>query len=229
MKSQRNAIVTYHWRPLANNSQFTRYFYHSMHKYLNNTLSFPEVCLLLILKWTHILPLHLYISVEYFGSRSRTLRFYGISDGNAVPTDGSLIGRNNTKSIRSFGACTPGSWSIKFRGSTALNWQSSGVSLKDINAASKRLKLTESDPQIAYEKVSDLLNNPNNCIVSHSEIVALNEAQLDAIDVLLKRCQPHFHYKLVGNNCQNFAHDMVRMIKQTTFKPYWVPQFIHNN
>lgn len=174
------AQISFHWRPLKGNSRISQYFYRLSQRQFSGSWDLAEL-LLCVCRKLCIVPLHLFICVTTDDSVvNETRRCYGVSEGNAISTDGAVFGE-----LLPFPASTPGYSIVRCR--------------KD----SKR------DPM----QVS---------LVSHIESLALTEAQLCAMDQLVLSCQSHFHYKLVGNNCQNIANDIVEMLRRPNYRPHWV-------
>lgn len=186
------AQISYHWRPLKNNSIITQYFYGLTQRHLAGSRGLASM-LLWVCRKLCIVPLHLFIcvatqSMGKNGRAVRTHRIYGVSEGSAIPTDGAVVG-----DWLHFPASTPGY----------------AISTSSI------------DSELMHDSAQ-------RSFVSHSLSLKLTEAQLCAMNKVIERCQLNFHYKLVGNNCQNVAHDIVEMLRRPSYRPNWVSVDSHD-
>ncbi|ACO37233.1 RNA-binding protein [Homalodisca vitripennis reovirus] len=231
--------IRYNDMQLFGDSKVTAWLNGAVARTMDNTASFFERNVINTLRNKNLLPMHARVEViqtEKVGDIYRqTILYAGINEGAFIEGDAYAFRSGGSNSYRFNDYVSgPGRFKAVLESTTedgtfkAADWSKSGMTQKEIFTVAGEMypskTPTNQETQDLYEAIiRDFATTDDSFVLQHHNTMML-PGQLDALEKLLIDNAQNFSYAFVGNNCQNYAEDLVNIITNFKRPQGWVSE-----
>lgn len=229
------------YAPLTGLNKLGKYYGKLIQKQASGIINPYESVMLRSLEKMNIVPMHQYMKLTEVNTQKgiTTLKhtYIGVAEGNAVSSNGTMIGTNDIGSIPKAETSTPGYIDFVYKNSISKpntyvldDWKNSGMDRLRIIEFATGGEVTrpysDKDVQNMYSALAKDFSFQR--YIRKEGTVPAVAGHLDLMKDMIINSRQNYNYRFIGNNCQTFVSDMLKMFKDSAYKPAWITSIEHN-